>query len=615
MKRWTWVWLTVGGVAAVPGNIAAQVTTERETPVDLSATAFELSVANVMLGPEHVGDAPSAVRWSDDGEWVFFRWKPGGLAWDEPTAQYRVRAEGGEPERLSDAAADSLGVLIAPGPSSEDDRWRAVASDGDLYLIDRRSLRVRQLTATRASESTPVFSRDGSALYFVREGDVFRLALGDGMVRQVTDVRSGPAPTEPDGPTGQRGFLTEQQATLFEHVRRRVAEREREEARDSAERERAPLKPVYLERNERTAGVTIEPDGRYAMLITDVDNDDSDRRTVIPEWVTESGYTETREVRTKVGDAQSSGGRAGVLSITDGSVQWLDVEAAAAAIAEDTAKRPGPSGVRFLGWNEDGTAGLIGAASNDFKDAWLWTFDARSGELKLVTHHQDDAWVAGPCAFWFGCAGWLPDGRTVYFVSERDGYAHLYTAATDGSARRQLTSGPWEVHSVEVSPDRDRFYLQTNEGTPHEQHFYHMAFDGGGRERITTMPGRQDATPSPDGQRIAFVHSVANQPPDLFIADNRASAAPRRVTTSPTEEWRSFPWIAPEIVHVVANDGVRVPARIYRPEQLGAEPNGAGVIFVHGAGYLQNVHNWWSSYYREYMFHHLLAARGYVVLD
>ena len=38
-------------------------------------------------------------------------------------------------------------------------------------------------------------------------------------------------------------------------------------------------------------------------------------------------------------------------------------------------------------------------------------------------------------------------------------------------------------------------------------------------------------------------------------------------------------------------------------------------MFVHGAGYLQNAHKYWSSYFREYMFHNLLASRGYVVLD
>jgi dipeptidyl aminopeptidase/acylaminoacyl peptidase len=38
-------------------------------------------------------------------------------------------------------------------------------------------------------------------------------------------------------------------------------------------------------------------------------------------------------------------------------------------------------------------------------------------------------------------------------------------------------------------------------------------------------------------------------------------------------------------------------------------------MFVHGAGYLQNVHRWWSSYYREYMFHHFLMEQGYIVID
>jgi dipeptidyl aminopeptidase/acylaminoacyl peptidase len=56
-----------------------------------------------------------------------------------------------------------------------------------------------------------------------------------------------------------------------------------------------------------------------------------------------------------------------------------------------------------------------------------------------------------------------------------------------------------------------------------------------------------------------------------------------------------------------------VPARIYKPAKF--QRGGPAVMFVHGAGYLQNVHRWWSSYFREYMFHHLLVERGYLVLD
>jgi dipeptidyl aminopeptidase/acylaminoacyl peptidase len=68
-------------------------------------------------------------------------------------------------------------------------------------------------------------------------------------------------------------------------------------------------------------------------------------------------------------------------------------------------------------------------------------------------------------------------------------------------------------------------------------------------------------------------------------------------------------------VMIPASDGVKVPARIYRPKDMNARAKGAAVIFVHGAGYLHNVHNYWSSYAREYMFNQYLASQGYVVLD
>src|SRR5690606_19335382 len=136
---------------------------------------------------------------------------------------------------------------------------------------------------------------------------------------------------------------------------------------------------------------------------------------------------------------------------------------------------------RFIGWNRSGSHGLIAATSADFEDAWLWTIDTATGELTLVAHEHDDAWVAGPCPFWSGCAGWLPDGNTIYFTSERDGFNHLYTVSRDGSGARQLTSGEWEVHDVALSPERDRFFLHTNEGSPHEVHFYVMALDGSDR--------------------------------------------------------------------------------------------------------------------------------------
>ncbi|CAN5618425.1 prolyl oligopeptidase family serine peptidase [soil metagenome] len=504
--------------------------------------------------------------------------------------------------------------LSGGGDISPDERWRAVSHQGDLYLIDRRSLDVRRLTDTRTSMSSPVFSADGRTLYYISDNNLFARALNDGMVRQITDIRAGPAPSDTTPAAGQRGFLEQQQLELFEHIRLQAERRAENEARARARREREWRQPVYLDRNERTGGLAIEPAGRYAVITTFATSSASSRSVSVPFWVTESGYTEPREIRSKVGDDQGGGGgRMGIVSLQDGDVRWLDVSRA--TMPEDTTGDPADFGsTRFIGWNDQGTAGLIAATSADFKNAWLWSMDATTGALTLLAHDRDEAWVAGPCPFWGSCSGWLPDGRA-WFVSERTGHTHLHTIRSNGSDLRQLTTGEWEVHDVDLSADGNRFYLSTNEGTPHEFHFYHMNLDGSNRTRITTMPGRQNATPSPDGSRLAFVHSYANQPPELYVAANRAGAEAQRVTTTPTEEWRSYPWLAPEIVHVPAQDGTQVPARIYRPGDMGATSNGAAVIFVHGAGYLQNVHNWWSTYYREYMFHHLLASRGYTVLD
>ncbi|MBA2356725.1 MAG: S9 family peptidase, partial [Acidobacteria bacterium] len=122
---------------------------------------------------------------------------------------------------------------------------------------------------------------------------------------------------------------------------------------------------------------------------------------------------------------------------------------------------------------------------------------------------------------------------------------------------------------------------------------------------------------SPDGRTIGLVYSAGNRPPEVYVSPYGRPAAVTRVTTSPSEEWTSHRWLDPQVITFPARDGKTLHARLYTPEMVGARRHASrpAVLFVHGAGYLQNAHKYWSSYYREYMFHHLLAARGYVVLD
>jgi len=131
------------------------------------------------------------------------------------------------------------------------------------------------------------------------------------------------------------------------------------------------------------------------------------------------------------------------------------------------------------------------------------------------------------------------------------------------------------------------------------------------------MTGSNEGVVSPDGSTVGLIYSYSTKPPEVFVMPNRPGAPAKQITTSPTDEWRAFNWIDPKVITFKARDGADVYARLYTPEMIGArrDPSHPGVLFVHGAGYLQNAHKYWSSYFREYMFNNLLASHGYVVLD
>ena len=168
---------------------------------------------------------------------------------------------------------------------------------------------------------------------------------------------------------------------------------------------------------------------------------------------------------------------------------------------------------------------------------------------------------------------------------------------------------------MERASDNLNFEMVTSEPSPFTRQAYRMAMTGGARTRLTTGDGGHAPVVSPvDASVMATVYSTSNTPPELFLA-RAGQTTMSQLTTSTTAEFRSYAWKVPPIVMLDGEDGTKVPARVYDPKAFGKASNGAAVIFVHGAGYLHNVHNWWSSYSREFMFHHLLAERGYTVID
>jgi dipeptidyl aminopeptidase/acylaminoacyl peptidase len=573
-------------------------------------SAFDFSIKNIMRGPELYGRAPSNTRWSADSKWIYFTWlEPGHSYRDQPTL-FRVRAiPGAKPERVSIPAQDSTGATFLLEALSHDKRSFASSYGGDIYLTNLATGSARRLTQTVGAERNPQFGIGDRAIYFTRDNNIYSIDVSNGFLRQLSDIRSGPAPVDSVTPAGQRGALAKAQRELFGSVRDLLLADSIAKAERTL-RSSLTLKPVYLNRGESVDEMSVSPTGRNALISTTTAADAA-RRTRIPSFITRSGYEEEIPGRTNVGDVGARS-RVGLVDLAGGTVKWLKISAdsssAALLTGNDADATPG---VTFLGWNDSGDRAAFFSHSTDNKVQSLYTIDV-TGKMKALDTLRDSAWVGGPC---FACGGWYDNGRRLWYVSERDGFSHLYTTTPDGTDTKQLTSGRWEVRDVALSPDEQTFYLTTNEPSPFDQHFFRMSVNGGGRQRITTKPGKHAGVVSPDGKLVADVYSYVNRPPELFVMANRAGSEESQLTTSPSAEWFSFNWIAPEIVMIPASDGVQVPAHIYRPADMGAKPNGGAVIFVHGAGYLHNVGHFWSEYPREYQFNQYLAAHGYVVLD
>jgi dipeptidyl aminopeptidase/acylaminoacyl peptidase len=566
-----------------------------------------LTVDEIMRGPALYGNSPRAVRWSADGRQVYFEWKAASEPLDKNFDTYVVSRDGTGLRKLPEEQA-----LQAPpaGGSETLDKKRVVFADhGDLFVYERDRGERRELTRTTEAESSPRWTRDGKRVAFLRGGNLFALSVDSGLLEQLTDIRppepaGAPPPPDHKGTESQEALKKEERA-LLEVVESRAKKREEEEEKRKKDN---PRKPWHLTAKQTVSALLLAPDESY-ILAAIADPGEGVKRVFVPNYVTESAYTEELSSRTKVGDVQTLT-RWAVLNTKSGEVTWIDPGLTEKSAGND---KPVERAVQLSGsqWSDDGSRVAFLARSADNKDRWILGLDAKTGKMKELAHQHDDAWVDGPGSL---LLGWLADNRHIYYQSEASGYSHLYTLDAESGESRQITSGNWEVDAVTLSRDKTKFYLTTSEEGPEVRNVYSVPTEGGPRTKITTDPGSYEiAVVSPDDRMLAVVHSYINRPPELYLMENRAGAPMNRVTSSPAPDFGTYEWLDVPIVKIPARDGVAVPARLYKPKQLA--PGAPAVVFVHGAGYLQNVHRWWSYYAHEYLFHHLLMEKGYVVVD
>jgi dipeptidyl aminopeptidase/acylaminoacyl peptidase len=582
-----------------------------------SENASSLQIREIMQGEHFVGYLPEDIRWSEDGRYVFYSSNPD---FDTLRSTYKVDISTKESSKLT--LEELKHLPSSSGEYNKSHTRKAFEKNGDIFLIDLKKQHVFQITNTSHRESDPSFSGDEKQIIYRQENNLYSWDIENGSIVQLTDFKSDSEKDEPKQDV-QRQWLEQDQLANFDILQKRKDEKRSREYRSEQIKPARP-KSIFLGKKQLASmGISLD----LHFVVYQLIENGKDQNTIVPDYVTQSGYTTDLRARSKVGSGQNKYetwiyniqtdsayqvGTNDIPGIYD-KPQFLKDYAKNDSSWTDQYKDAREVVVNVPEFSDDGKAVVV-VRSQDNKDRWIMRLNLTDGGLTLLDRQHDEAWIGGP-----GISGWSLssgnldwiDNEKIWYQSEETGYSHIYVQNVNTGEKKALTSGEFEIREAALSHDRRTFYITSNKQSPHEQHFYHLPVTGGEMKKITSDIGGHEVNISPDEKMLAIRFSTSNKPWELYVMPNKPGAKMEQLTHSTTDAFESYSWRKPEIVRFDARDGTKVPARLYRPEKA----NGAGVIFVHGAGYLQNVHEWWSSYYREYMFHNLLVDNGYTVLD
>jgi dipeptidyl-peptidase-4 len=205
---------------------------------------------------------------------------------------------------------------------------------------------------------------------------------------------------------------------------------------------------------------------------------------------------------------------------------------------------------------------------------------------------------------------WLKDGSFIW-ASERDGWEHLYHYSADGKLLRQITEGKWEVRSIEGVDEANGFiYFTSTEHSHIAPHAYRIKLDGTGLTRITTAEGSHRVELSPANNYFIDVWNDLNTPSQVRLHD-AAGKLVRVIAENKVDTLKQYKLGAPELLQVKTRDGFVMEAMMIKPPDFNPSKKYPVMSFTYGGPHAPQVKNSWGG--QTYMFHQLLAQKGYII--
>lgn len=237
----------------------------------------------------------------------------------------------------------------------------------------------------------------------------------------------------------------------------------------------------------------------------------------------------------------------------------------------------------------------------------LYKVFPQNGNTLLWFEEQDEAYLEIDDNIRF-----LPDGGFVW-LSDRDGYPHLYHMAADGSVNAQITNGEWEVTKFYGIDDSGTLFFQSNEQHPSERNVYSISLSGENKKLLTPKKGSNNADFSAGNKY--FINTFSNTTTPPYVSLHQADGEEIRVikdNSGKADVLTKYQLSPKEFIDIELENGVKLNAYTIKPLNFDASKKYPVFMFVYGGPGSQQVLNQYDGF--NGMWFQSLAAQGYMVV-
>ena len=248
--------------------------------------------------------------------------------------------------------------------------------------------------------------------------------------------------------------------------------------------------------------------------------------------------------------------------------------------------------LNLTGWREDSRAFTFEFNQRGHQRYVIGEVSAADGSIRHLVDEQTKTFIYYYNNYRYD----LDDGKELLWISERDGWRHLYLIdGTSGQVKRQVTKGEWVLRQVDYVDETNRVVYFTASGfnkgeDPYNLHYCRINLDGTGFTDMTPENGNHRVTFSADRSYFTDVYSRPDLPPVSQLKRTSEVSVVAGLQRCDVSVLQAEGWQMPEVFCAKGRDGqTDIWGNIYRPMHFDASKSYPVVEFIYAGPHDSHV--------------------------